>query len=191
MVLIQMRPEGWGAWSIVVKINATANPIEVGNQVKKAYLEFNGGQPFELLFSDSIVQKWYEKEEKTSSIMTAFSILTIVIMIMGVFAMSMYMIRQKRKEISLRKVNGASIGQVLLMLNVESLKRVLIAFVVACPIAYYASNKWLESYPYRISLDWWVFAQAGLIVLFLTLLSVSWMTWRAARANPIDYLRAE
>ena len=191
MVLIQMRPEGWGAWSIVVKINATANPIEVGNQVKKAYLEFNGGQPFELLFSDSIVQKWYEKEEKTSSIMTAFSILTIVIMIMGVFAMSMYMIRQKRKEISLRKVNGASIGQVLLMLNVESLKRVLIAFVVACPIAYYASNKWLESYSYRISLDWWVFAQAGGIVLFLTLLSVSWMTWRAARANPIDYLRAE
>ena len=176
---------------ISVKLASGSDYFKTARLIEKTYSDYSGGELVEATFVDEQLQQEYKKEEKTSAIMAAFSILTIVIMIMGVFAMSMYMIRQKRKEISLRKVNGASIGQVLLMLNVESLKRVLIAFVVAAPIAYYASNKWLESYPYRISLDWWVFAQAGLIVLFLTLLSVSWMTWRAARANPIDFLRAE
>ena len=179
-------------WNTSIKLAAGTDYFKTARLIEKEFFAyFDWEYTIVAKFIDEKIQQKYETEQKTSTIMMAFTILTIVIMIMGVFAMSMYMIRQKRKEISLRKVNGATIGQVLLMLNVESLKRVLIAFVVACPVAYYAADKWLESYSYRISLDWWVFVQAGGIVLLLTLLSVSWMTWRAARANPIDFLRAE
>jgi putative ABC transport system permease protein len=123
--------------------------------------------------------------------MNAFTLLTIIIMVMGVFAMSLYLIRQKEKEIALRKVNGATEKEVLLLLNIDSLKRVAIAFVVACPAAYYAMTKWFENFPYKISLSWWVFVIAGLAVLLLTLISVSYMTWKAARANPVESLKGE
>ncbi|MDR0371546.1 MAG: FtsX-like permease family protein, partial [Prevotellaceae bacterium] len=120
-----------------------------------------------------------------------FTLLTIIIMVMGVFAMSLYLIRRKEKEIALRKINGATEREVLLLLNRDSLKRIAIAFVIAVPVAWYAMTKWFENFPYRISLSWWVFVAAGLAVLLLTLVSVSYMTWKAARANPVKFLKNE
>ena len=123
--------------------------------------------------------------------MSAFTILTMVIMVMGVFAMSLYLIRQKEKEIALRKINGATVKEVLSLLNKDSLKRLLIAFAIACPIAFYAMTKWFESFPHKISLSWWIFVVAGIAVFLLTMISVSYMTWKAARANPVDSLKGE
>ena len=190
MVLIQMRPEGWPAWDIVVKMNAAADPIEVANQVKKVYSEFNGGQQFELLFSDTIVQKWYEKEEKTAKLLSAFTVLTFVILLMGIFAMSLYYVRQREKEIAVRKVNGATEFEIMRMLNYNFMRWILIAFVIAVPIAYYTMTKWLKSFAYKTTLSWWVFALTGFVVVFLSVISISIQSWRAATANPVDSIKS-
>jgi putative ABC transport system permease protein len=110
---------------------------------------------------------------------------------MGIFAMSLYYIQQKIKEIGIRKVNGAKISEILTMLNRDFVKWVAIAFVIATPIAYYAMNKWLESFAYKTDLSWWIFALAGLLALGIALLTVSWQSWKAATRNPVEALRYE
>lgn len=191
--LMRMKnlPHGHLPWNIVVKIAKGADLYKTADKIKDTYSQYNGGEFFESQFVDDVVQNAYEKEKKTSQIISAFTILTIVIMVMGVFAMSLYLIRQKEKEIGIRKVNGATEGEILRMLNMDSFIRVLIAFVFACPIAYYAMSRWLEGFAYKIELSWWVFAVAGLIVLILSLLSVSWQSLKAARANPVDSIKGE
>lgn len=191
LMRIRKLPHGHLPWNIVVKIGEGADLYKTADKIKDTYSQYNGGEFFESQFVDDVVQNAYEKEKKTSQIISAFTILTIVIMVMGVFAMSLYLIRQKEKEIGIRKVNGATEGEILRMLNMDSLIRVLIAFVFACPIAYYAMSRWLEGFAYKIELSWWVFAIAGLVVLVLSLLSVSWQSLKAARANPVDSIKGE
>ncbi|MCL2245904.1 MAG: FtsX-like permease family protein [Lentimicrobiaceae bacterium] len=188
---IHFRPEGWGSWDIVVKISPSADLYKVAQKVEDAYREYSDNPTVEGRFAEDEIQSWYEDVKKTSKIMSAFTVLTILIMIMGVFAMSLYTIRQKEKGIAIRKVHGATIREILLMLNLESLISILIAFVVACPIAYYAMSKWLESFEYKIPLSASIFLLAGVSILLLTLLSVSWLTWRAAKANPVRFLKKE
>ncbi|MBD8346943.1 ABC transporter permease [Dysgonomonas sp. HGC4] len=191
LMRIQNLPHGHLPWNIIVKIAKGADLYKTADKIKDTYSQYNGGEFFESQFVDDVVQNAYEKEKKTSQIISAFTILTIVIMVMGVFAMSLYLIRQKEKEIGIRKVNGATEGEILRMLNMDSFIRVLIAFVFACPIAYYAMSRWLEGFAYKIELNWWVFAVAGLVVLILSLLSVSWQSLKAARANPVDSIKGE
>lgn len=188
---IRQMASGRFPWHIVVKIDDKADVLAVSNKVQEEYSRYNGGEITDISFVGDTIQKWYEREDKLSSIITAFTLLTIIISIMGVFAMSMYMIKQKEKEIGIRKVNGATEIQILLMLNKDSLIRVLIAFVIATPLAYYAISKWLQSFSYRIDINWWTFALAGTIIALLTLISVSYMTWKAATANPITILKNE
>lgn len=179
-------------WNVSVKLDSKADMLPIANKIQKAYTEYTGGEVAdEAKFASNTIQQWYEREQKLSNILSAFTLLTIIISIMGVFAMSMYMIKQKEKEIGLRKVNGATEAQILLMLNSSSLLRVFVAFIIACPITYYAISKWLEDFSYRIALNWWTFALSGLIIALLTLLSVSYMTWRAAKANPVETLKSE
>lgn len=178
-------------WNVSVKLSPGTDYYKTAKRIEEEYSKYSGGEIITARFIDDQINENYAKEKKISSIMAAFTILTIIIMIMGVFAMSLYIIRQKQKEISIRKVNGATEMQILAMLNIDSLKRILIAFIIACPIAYYASSKWLEEFPYKISLDWWVFVVAGLIVLLLTLLSVSQIAWSAARVNPVKFLNRD
>lgn len=188
---IRWRRSNEEPWSIIVKMMPGTDYYATAERIEKEYTRYTGGELYYGRFVDDRIQSNYESVQKMSSIMSAFTLLTIVIMVMGVFAMSLYLIRQKEKEIALRKINGATEGEVLMLLNKDSLKRVAIAFVIACPAGYYAMTKWFESFPYKIGLSWWVFVLAGLAVLFLTLVSVSYMTWKAARANPVDSLKGE
>lgn len=191
LLRIRWRKSNEDPWEIIVKMVPGTDYYSTAQRIEREYSQYTGGELFEARFVDDGIQRNYERIRKTSSIMSAFTLLTIVIMVMGVFAMSLYLIRQKEKEIALRKINGATVEEVLLLLNRDSLKRVAIAFVVACPAAYYAMTKWFENFPYKITLSWWVFVVAGLAVLLLTLISVSYMTWKAARANPVDSLKGE
>lgn len=191
LIRVRYIPPENTPWNVIVKLSPGADYYKTARRIEEEYSKYSGGEIITAQFVDDQIQESYEKERKTSSVLSVFTILTLIIMIMGVFAMSLYIIRQKQKEISIRKVNGSSESQIMLMLNVDSVKRIIIAFFIACPVAYYASTKWLEDFPYRISPEWWVFVLAGLVVLFLTLLSVSWMTWNAARSNPIKYLKAD
>lgn len=98
---------------------------------------------------------------------------------------------QRKKEIGIRKVNGATIGQILSLLNKNFVKWVGLAFLLAVPISWYAMNKWLEGFAYKTTMSWWIFAIAGIMALAIALLTVSWQSFQAAIANPVDALRDE
>ncbi|MBD8346942.1 ABC transporter permease [Dysgonomonas sp. HGC4] len=191
LIAVELLGDKQKPYDIIVKIGDNANLLQTTDKIKKVYLEYNRGEIFETRFVDETIQKWYEKEQKTSQIILVFTILTIIIMVMGVFAMSLYLIQQKEKEIAIRKVSGATEGEILRMLNADSFIRVLIAFVLGCFIAYFAMSQWLDNFAYKIKLSWWGFVAAGAIVLLLSLLSISWQSLKAARANPIDSIKGE
>ena len=189
-VMIGQMDENREPWKVFVKLSG-GNPIETVGKIKKAQAKFTGGVPMESGFVDDTINQWYQKEEKTASLVGAFTLLAIIISVMGIFAMSLYYIQQKVKEIGIRKVNGARVSEVIAMLNRDFVKWVAIAFAIAVPIAYYAMNKWLENFAYRTTLSWWIFVLSGLLALGIALLTVSWQSWKAATRNPVEALRYE
>ena len=122
---------------------------------------------------------------------SVIAVLAIILASMGLLGMASFIIAGRTKEIGLRKVNGATVSEIMTMLNITFVKWMVISFVIATPIAYYAMSKWLESFAYKASLSWWVFVLAGIISLVIVLVTVSGLTYRAARRNPIDSLRYE
>jgi len=187
---IKLMPSGGYAWSILVQLEGK-NLIETVDKIKSAYSEFTDGIPVEVNFFDETIKSWYDKEKQTSKLVGYFTFLTIVISVMGIFAMSIFYNQQKTKEIGIRKVNGATAWEIIKMLNKDFVKWVAVAFIIAAPIAYYAMNRWLENFAYKISLSWWIFALAGLVALLIALLTVSLQTYRAANKNPVEALRYE
>ncbi|MDD2305151.1 MAG: ABC transporter permease [Prolixibacteraceae bacterium] len=189
LIIRQLQPNEH-AWKILVKLDGT-NLGQTVDKIKKAQASFTGGIPMDSGFIDNEVNQWYEREVKQSRLIGAFTLLSIIISSMGIFAMSLYYIQQKIKEIGIRKVNGAKISEVMVLLNKDFVKWVVIAFGFATPIAFYAMNKWLENFAYKTTLSWWIFALAGLLALGIALLTVSWQSWRAATRNPVEALRYE
>lgn len=155
------------------------------------YKRVTGAEDIEPLWAEDIILDRYKSQTNLSQLISAFALLTVLIMVMGVFAMSLYMIKQKEKEIALRKVNGATVATILAMLNTQSLRRFGIALLIALPVSWWAMDRWLQTFAFHIRLDWWVFVVAALIVLLLSLVSTSLQSWRAACANPVDYLKNE
>jgi len=190
MLMIYQLHDDDSPWNVLVEIDGNS-VLETTSKMKETYSTFTQGLPIEYVFFDEEIASWYEKEKRTSSIIRYFAILSIIISVMGIFAMSIFYNQQRIKEIGIRKVNGATEFEIVKMLNKDFIKWVFIAFVIAVPIAYYALNKWLETFAYRIDLSWWIFAVAGVIALFIALITVSWHTFRSARKNPIESLRYE
>jgi len=110
---------------------------------------------------------------------------------MGILGQIFLISLNRTKEIGVRKVNGAKVTEILILLNKDFVIWVAVAFVIASPVAYYAMNKWLENFAYKTTLSWWIFALAGLLALGIALLTVSWQSWRAATRNPVEALRYE
>lgn len=147
--------------------------------------------PFEYSFLDQNVQKQYDEDRRVSSIITSFGLIAMVICCLGLYGLSSYMAERRFKEIGIRKVMGASVAQIVMMLSTEFVKLVLVAFIIAVPVAWYGMSKWLEGFAYRISVEWFVFAWAGLVALAIALLTVSFESFRSATENPIESLRSE
>ena len=161
------------------------------NNIKELAGELSPAFPVSASFFDQAIERMYQTEVKFRKAFTLFAICAIVISCMGILAMSLFATQQRVKEIGIRKVNGAKISEILMMLNKDFVKWVTIAFLIACPIAWYAMNKWLENFAYKTELSWWIFALAGLLALGIALLTVSWQSWRAATRNPVEALRYE
>ncbi|RKX84712.1 MAG: hypothetical protein DRP58_06860 [Spirochaetes bacterium] len=142
-------------------------------------------------FLDQILVSRYQKDNKTFQLMGFFAVLAIFLACIGMFGMTSFMLVRRTKEIGIRKVNGASVSELMLMLNLDFVKWIIVAFVLAVPVAYYAMNKWLSSFAYKVELSWWIFAVAGLLTLFIALITVSWQTYDAAKRNPVLSLKCE
>jgi len=147
--------------------------------------------PFQYEFLYDLYNSAYQKEFNQAKLTTFFSILTIVVICLGLFSVTSVLVAQRTKEIGIRKVNGAKVIDVMVMLNSDFIIWFAIAFLIACPIAWYAMHRWLQSFAYKTELSWWIFALAGIIALGIALLTVSWQSWKAATSNPVEALRYE
>ncbi|MEL7585109.1 MAG: ABC transporter permease [Prolixibacteraceae bacterium] len=178
------------AGSVIVKAETTDMAALVA-YVEQQWVKFNPGEPFACSFLDEHYDKAYQAEKQLGLLIGFFASLTIVVACMGLLGLALFTAGQRRKEIGIRKVNGARISEILIMLNRDFVKWVLIAFVIATPVAWYAMHKWLENFAYKTELNWWIFALAGLLALGIALLTVSWQSWKAATRNPVEALRYE
>ena len=161
-----------------------------------AYLEqtwetFVPDKPFSYSFLEDDIAALYRAEEQTRTLFGIFSLLAIVIACLGLFGLSAFIAEQRTKEMGIRKVLGASVGGLVLLLSKDFVKLVGLAFVVATPMAYFAMHRWLESFAYRTEISWWIFLVAGLLALAIALLTVGYQAVRAALADPVRSLRYE
>jgi putative ABC transport system permease protein len=189
LMLTKLEPQGWVDYALL-RINMV-NRNQILNEAEKIHKRYSPDFPFDYSFLNDTINKAYEKEKQTSKIVSWFSIFAILISSMGLFALSVFTINARIKEIGIRKVNGARISEVLAMLNKDFIKWVAIAFVIAIPVAWYAMHIWLENFAYKTALSWWIFALSGGLALLIALFTVSGQSWKAANRNPVEALRYE
>jgi len=186
--LMLFRSEDNGNVFVKFRTNEASDVIAV---LQKQWKKYHINQPFQYKFHNEVLASQYTRDQQAKKLLLILSILSIAIAAVGLYAISLFTIISKTKEIGIRKVNGANISEVMTLLNKDFIKWVAIAFVVATPVAWYVMNLWLENFAYRTALSWWVFALAGILSFAIALLTVSWQSYKAATRNPIDALRYE
>lgn len=159
--------------------------------IKKAYAGAAPDYPFEYKFLDEQFDRAYKTESRQQSVLSIFSAIAIFIACLGLFGLASYTALKRTKEIGVRKVLGSSVQNIVLLLSKDLLKPVLLGTVIAIPVGYYAMNKWLQGFAYRIGIHWWMFAAAALVALSIALLTVGLQAVKAAVANPVKSLRTE
>ncbi|NQU86658.1 MAG: ABC transporter permease [Mariniphaga sp.] len=147
--------------------------------------------PFQYEHVGAIYKKVYKAELLQASLLSIFTVIALFISSMGLFGMALISTQHRTKEIGVRKVNGANVDEIISMLNKDYAKWVVIAFIIACPFAWFAMNKWFENFAYKMGLSWWIFLLAGILAMGIALLTVSIQSWKAARRNPVEALRYE
>jgi ABC-type antimicrobial peptide transport system permease subunit len=159
--------------------------------VESQYKKYANNAPFSYDFLDKTFESHYQSQQRTGTLFTTFAAIAIFISCLGLFGLATYTAQVKTKEIGIRKVLGASVSSVVQLISKDFLKLVIIATVIATPLSYWSMNKWLQDFAYRINISWWMFAVAGLLVIFITLLTISFQSIKAAIANPVKSLRTE
>jgi putative ABC transport system permease protein len=172
------------------KLN-TPNILGTVREIEKIWKRLYPKDEFIYFFSNKEFELQYQNDLNFKYILTTSALLALIISCMGLLSLAIFTTKRRTKEIGIRKVNGAKVSEVLTMLNKDFVKWVAIAFVIASPVAYYAMNRWLESFAYKTTLSWWIFILAGLLALGIALLTVSWQSWKAATRNPVEALRYE
>jgi putative ABC transport system permease protein len=175
---------------MAIKVRAT-HLNETLTQIKKTWKVFYPEWVFEYQFVEERVRQYYESEERTFQLMVYFAFLAIFVACLGLFGLVSFIIKRRLKEISIRKVLGAPTAGIFALLAGELLWGILLANLVAWPIAWYALNQWLRNFAYHTSLSWWIFVLSSASIMAVALLTMSWQTIRAARINPIDTLKYE
>jgi putative ABC transport system permease protein len=153
--------------------------------------EIYPGQPVVYSFLDQQMNAQYASELLLLKLINAFSFLAIIVACLGLLGLSIFMTEKRTKEIGIRKVNGAKTIEILVLLNKDFIRWVVIAFLIATPIAYYSSYKWLQNFAFKTEISWWIFALSGLLAIIIAVITVSWQTYTASRRNPVESLRYE
>ncbi|MEM6698081.1 MAG: ABC transporter permease, partial [Bacteroidota bacterium] len=177
--------------SISIRFDTKSGVDNLVDKVKSIWTESASGQPFNYFFLDEEFNTMYESEQRLGSTFLIFAGLAIFIACLGLLALAAFTAERRNKEISIRKVLGASVPSLVSLLSSEFLKLVLIAIVISIPIAWYAMSRWLENFAYSVGMKWWIFVMAGIMAVAIALLTVSIQSVRAALANPMKSLRSE
>ncbi|MGL6269518.1 MAG: ABC transporter permease, partial [Chitinophagaceae bacterium] len=159
--------------------------------VESTWKKMAPGMPFSYRFLDDAFDSMYRAEQRMGKLAMAFAILAIIVASMGLFGLATYASEQRVKEIGIRKVLGASVANITEMLSRDFLKLILIASLIAFPIAWFAMHKWLQNFAFRIDIQWWVFVVAALLAILIALITISFQAIKAAVANPVKSLRTE
>lgn len=181
---------GKPSWVTAFKVN-TGNIQELVKNVENKWKAMAPAMPFSYQFLDEAFDNMYKVEQRTGKLGLSLAVIAILIACLGLFGLATYMAEQRIKEIGVRKVLGATVSNLVSMLSKDFVKLVLISTVLAVPLAWWAMNKWLQDFAYRINIGWWVFAAAGVLALLIALLTVSSQAIKAAIANPVKSLRTE
>jgi putative ABC transport system permease protein len=160
-------------------------------KIKAVAEELSPAFPVDVSFFDQAVSNMYKSELQFRRTFTLYAGCAVVICCLGILAMSLFACQHRIKEIGIRKVNGAESIEILAMLNKDFVMWVIIAFVIATPVAWYVMTRWLQSFAYKTSLSWWIFALAGTITIGIAVITVSLQSWRTATMNPVEALRYE
>jgi len=177
MASIRIRP---------VNIAETLRFLEnIWNQINR------GPYPFSYTFVEQKIDNLYKSEQKMGTIAQLSALITLVVSCLGLFGLALYTSRQRTKEIGIRKVSGASVSGMVWLISKGFMQLAAVGLIIACPLAWYGMDKWLQNFAYRINIQWWMFVFTGVVALAIAFLTVSFQVIKAARANPIDSLRYE
>lgn len=181
---------GSSGWSMPIRFSS-ADAKEVLAHIEKSWKVVAPGQPFEYTFLDEAFGKMYSSEKQLGEIFGIFAALAIIIACLGLFALTAFTAEQRTKEIGIRKVLGASVGSIVLLLSKEFGKLIVLAFILAAPLSHFAVDKWLESYEYKTEIGIAVYILAGLAAFAVAWLTMGFQSVKAARGNPVTALRSE
>ncbi|ULC59197.1 ABC transporter permease [Flaviramulus sp. BrNp1-15] len=181
---------GYNKWVSAYRLN-TSNVNDIINIIEKKYKSVAPGMPFEYSFMDESFDNMYRQERRVGKVALTFALLAIIIACLGLFGLATYIAEQRTKEIGIRKVLGASVSNIIRMLSTDFVKLVLLAFIIATPIAWWFMSKWLQDFAFRIDLSWWIFVATGILALIVALFTLSFQAIKAALANPTKSLRTE
>jgi len=185
-----LLPEDQGHYAYI-RTKAGSNHAETMQFVRSKLEQLSPGYPFNIRFFDEVINTAYNSESHTTLLITWFSLIAVLISMVGVFGLVVSESEYKRKEIGVRKVLGSTTAQILAMFNTRYVRILAICFVLAAPIAWYAVSRWLESFAYRTPMYWWVFLLSFLLITAITIGTVTFQSWRVADANPVKSLKAE
>lgn len=194
---LTVRTDTMSAWGdvrggcLLVKIGAHVNIPSTIDAVREVYRRYDRRSAFEYSFADEAFDNQYKAEDRLAGIFGVFTVITVMIACLGLFALATFSAQQRVREIGIRKVLGASVASIGSLLSRDFLRPVLLAVLIACPLSWWMMHRWLEDFAYRTSLSWWIFAGAGLGLLLVALATVLVRSLRAGRANPVDNLRSE
>jgi putative ABC transport system permease protein len=186
--VLHIYPDAYSRIAVKLKGGSIGKAIV---KIKTLWNEFSPDYPIEYTFLDDSFQKMYAAEQKLKSLLSLFTAVTIFVACLGLFGLAAFAAERRRKEIGIRKVLGATVKGVVVLLSKDFIKLVLVSLVLASPAAWYLMSEWLESFSYRIDIQWWMFALAGVLTVLLAVFTVSLQAVKAALANPVKNLRAE
>ncbi|WP_411972985.1 ABC transporter permease [Sphingobacterium sp. Lzh-3] len=188
---IVLFPEYYYFGNIFIRLNPDTPIKDALAQIKSVIKDIDLKNNFEYHFLNDDYNKLYLKDQQTTRVMQLFSIITIAIACMGLFALSAYAVQQRFKEIGIRKVLGASTTKIVKILSIDFMVLVCSALLISIPLGWFAMHRWIENFAYHITLDWWVFILAGISALLVSFITISFQTVKAATTNPVDSLRDE
>jgi putative ABC transport system permease protein len=196
LCLVLRKPEDslWGIAGngcLFGKIQPHVNLPTLITRLKEIYTQYDPQTPFTYHFLDDVFDSLYKADDRLAAIFSIFTGVTIFIACLGLFALATFSAQQRVREIGIRKVLGASVASIGVLVLRDFLRPVILAVLIACPLSWWAVHRWLQDFAYQTVISWWIFPLAGLGLLLIALVTVIWRSLQAGRANPIDSLRTQ